>query len=82
MAILKSKEIKNMTKEDREKKIKELKIELVKSQVNASKSGISKAKEIKKILARIFTLNKSEEKASKPTQSLAREKSKEKLNKK
>ena len=72
MVTLKSKAIKNMTKEDRERKIKELKIELVRSQVNASKSGASKTKEIKKILARLLTFNKSEEKA----------KSKEELKKK
>jgi ribosomal protein L29 len=78
MATLKSKQIENMTKEDRERKVKELKIELVKSQVNASKTGASKTKEIKKIIARILTLNKSKGESSKPV----REKSKEELNKK
>ena len=61
MATLKIKELKNMAKSDREKKIKELKLELVKSKVNASKNKTSKTKEIKKILARLLTLNKSEE---------------------
>ena len=59
MASLKSKDIGNMSKEDREKKLKELRLELVKSKVGASKTGSSKIKEIKKIIARILTLNKS-----------------------
>ena len=58
MATLKSKDIQKMSKKDREKKLKELKLELVKSKANASKGGSSKIKEIKKIIARILTLNK------------------------
>jgi len=58
MATLKSKDIQKMSKKDREKKLKELKLELVKSRANASKGGSSKIKEIKKIIARILTLNK------------------------
>lgn len=54
---MKSKEIAKMSKEEREKKIKELKIELVKTKADASKKG-PKIKEIKKIIARILTLNK------------------------
>ncbi len=57
---MKSKEIKKMNKEERMKKLEELKFELVKARANASKSGNSKAKEIKKIIARIFTLNNQE----------------------
>ena len=82
MATLKAKDLRNMTKEDRKNKLKELKMELVKSRVHASKSGTSKAKDIKRIMAGILTLNKSEDKVSKLTQSLAQEKSKGKLNKK
>ena len=59
MALLKTKEISNMSKGDREKKLKELKFELIKSKVSASKTGSSKIKEIKKIIARILTFNKS-----------------------
>ncbi len=59
MASLKMKDIQNMNKEDREKKLKELKLELIKSKVGASKTGSSKIKEIKKIIARIHTFNKS-----------------------
>ena len=59
MTSLKTKDIENMSKQDREKKLKELKLELIKSKVGASKTGSSKIKEIKKIIARILTLNKS-----------------------
>ena len=59
MASLKSKDIENMSKGDREKKLKELRLELIKSKVGASKTGSSKIKEIKKIIARILTFNKS-----------------------
>ena len=55
---MKYKEIQKMTKEEREKKLKELKIELIKSKINASKSGGSKIKEIEKIIARRLSLNK------------------------
>jgi ribosomal protein L29 len=58
MALLRTKDIQRMSKEEREKKIKELKLELVKSKVNATKTGSSKTKDIKKIIARILTLNK------------------------
>lgn len=57
MPTLKFKDIQKMSKEEREKKLKELKMELIKSKASASK-GSSKTKEIKKIIARIFTLNK------------------------
>jgi len=55
MATLKAKELKKMNLKDREKKMKDLKFELVKAK--ASKSGNSKAKEIRKIIARIHTIN-------------------------
>ena len=60
MATLHIKDLKNMDAGDKEKKMKELRIELIKSQSGNSKTG-NKAKEIKKIIARILTLNKSEE---------------------
>ena len=41
------------------KKMKDLKFELIKSKANAAKTGGSKTKEIKKIIARIHTLNNS-----------------------
>lgn len=65
MAILKAKEIKKMGKAEREKRSEELKLELVKARVSASKSGSSKIREIKKTIARIFTFNNLENKSSK-----------------
>ncbi len=58
MASLKSKDIQKMNKEEREKKLKELKMELIKAQVSASKSGSSKVRQIKRIIAKIITFNK------------------------
>ena len=54
---MKAKEIKKLSKQDREKKLKDLKMELIKSKANASKGGSSKIKEIRKIIARIHTFN-------------------------
>lgn len=54
---MKNKDIKNISKEDREKRLKELRMELIKSKANASK-GSSKIRQIKKNIARILTLNK------------------------
>ena len=62
MASLKIKDIKNLNESDREKKLKELKLELVKSRVSSSKTGNAKTKEIRKIIARIITFNTSENK--------------------
>ena len=64
MAILKSQDIKKLQEKERNEKIKELKEELIKTQVNASKSKL-KPKEIKRAIARLLTfnrLNKSVEK--------------------
>ena len=57
------KDIAKMSDKDRERKMKELKMELTKSRSGNSKTG-SKTKEIKKIIARILTLNKSTEDTS------------------
>ena len=61
MTTQKLREIQQMSKEEREKKLRELKLELMKSKSRASKTGSSKIREIKKIIARILTFNKSEE---------------------
>ena len=58
MVTLKSKEIIKMSKEERKRKLKELKIELVKSKSNVSKKENMKVREIKKIMARIYSTNK------------------------
>lgn len=55
---MKFKELQKMSKQEREKKLKELRLELVKSKASASKTGSSRIKEIKKIIARILTLNR------------------------
>ena len=58
---MKIKELRQMSKQDREKKLKDLKLEMVKSKGKASKTGSSKSREIRKMVARIITLNKSAE---------------------
>jgi ribosomal protein L29 len=67
MARLKTKDIKKMNKDEKMKKIEELKLEMIKAKVSAAKAGTSKIKEIKKTIARILTLNK-EIKTSKPVE--------------
>ncbi len=54
MAVLKMKDVKAMSKEDREKKLKELQIELIKSK--SGRENKIRPKEIKKAIARILTL--------------------------
>ncbi|MBU1129023.1 MAG: 50S ribosomal protein L29 [Nanoarchaeota archaeon] len=58
---MKFKEIIKMEEKDREKKLKDLKMELIKSQIDSAKKGNSKAKEIKKMIAQILTFNHSKE---------------------
>lgn len=60
MTAIKFKDIQKMNKEERMKKIEELKLELIKAKVSASKAGTSKIKEVKRMIARILTLNKQE----------------------
>lgn len=60
MAILKFNEIKKMNEKDIEVKLKDLKLELVKSRTSSSKTGGSKTKEIKKIIARLNTVKPQE----------------------
>ncbi len=50
-------EIKKLSEKDREKKLKELKIELVKSKTGAQRQKSSKMKEIRRIIARMNTFN-------------------------
>ena len=52
MAILRSKEIKNMSKEELENKLKDLKMELIKARAQKGK----KIREMKRTIARILTL--------------------------
>ena len=56
MAILKSKDIAKMYKKEQEDKLKELRLELIKANVAANKTGKIKIKEIKRTIARLLTL--------------------------
>ena len=56
MAV-KTRDLRRMSKEEREKKLWELKMELIKSRTATQKSG-AKVKEIKKMIAKILTLEK------------------------
>ncbi len=60
--MTKSKDLKNLNKSDRDKKMKELKIELMKAKSSAQKTGSSKIREIKKTIARILTIESKEKK--------------------
>jgi len=61
MASKRIKNLNDMSEDDREKKLKELRLDLVKSKVNASKTGNSKSRELRKAIARINTFNTSED---------------------
>lgn len=64
MATIKAKEIRGMSKNEREKKINELKMQLIKSKGNTGKKG-EDAREIRKIIARIHTINAFDKEALK-----------------
>jgi ribosomal protein L17 len=57
MAILSSKEVKEMNKADRVSKLKDLRLELVKANVTANKTN-AKTKEIKRAISRLITSEK------------------------
>lgn len=56
MALLKTKDISGMSKEDRDDKLKELKLELIKANVTANKTS-AKTKEIKRAISRLMTFS-------------------------
>lgn len=58
MAILRAKEISKMNEKERNEKIKELKVELIKNRVESGKGGKMKAKEIRRTVARLMTFNR------------------------
>lgn len=64
MAIIKKKEIAKMSSTEKKEKLKDLKMELVKSNVAANRSG-SKTKEIKRAISRLLT-SMNAEKINKP----------------
>mgnify|MGYP001577442238 CR=1 FL=1 len=58
MAILRTKDIKNMKEKEIEEKLKELKMELIKNKVDLAKGGKSKIRTIKKTIAKLHTFNR------------------------
>ncbi len=55
MAILKSKEIAKMNQKEINTKLRELRIELIKSRIGERKSGKASVREIKRTIAKLFT---------------------------
>ena len=58
MAIIRNQEIKKMSVEDVNEKIKDLRMELTKGRLNTAKGGKNKIREIKKTIARLLTFNR------------------------
>jgi len=56
MAILKAKDIRVMKKEEKRKKLNELKLELIKSKFKNAQGSSSKTREIKRTIARLLTI--------------------------
>jgi len=54
MVILRSKDIGRMTQKEREEKLRELRLELIKANVAANKTGKIKIKEIRKTIAKLL----------------------------
>jgi ribosomal protein L29 len=63
MAIIKLKELKGMDAKARNAKLDELRFELVKARVGSQKAS-AKTKEIKRVIARILTINTAATKTS------------------
>jgi len=57
MALIKSKDALKMTQIERTGKIKELRMELIKSRVKNQAKGKSNPREIKRTIARLLTIN-------------------------
>jgi ribosomal protein L29 len=64
MAILKTKDIRKMSTNEIEDKIKELKMEQVKEKVSAAKGGKLKSKEIRRTIAKLLTINRLNKKST------------------
>ena len=58
MAILKAKDISRMSEKEINQKINDLKLELIKNQINSGKGGKLKTNEIKRTVARLLTFNR------------------------
>lgn len=61
--IIRKKEIHKMSEKDRIEKIKDLRMELIKSKVAATKGGKLKIREIKRTIARLLTINRINKKS-------------------
>ena len=64
MAILRIKQISEMSEKEIEDKIGELKKEIIKNKINAQKSGKINSKEIKRTIARLLTVKNSKFRSS------------------
>jgi ribosomal protein L29 len=58
MVVLRLKEISKMSEKERNEKIKDLKMELIKSHISSGKGGKLKTREMKKTIARLMTFNR------------------------
>lgn len=58
MAVIKNSDISKMSNKERDEKIKELKMELMKERVNVAKGGKIKIREMKRTIAKLLTFNK------------------------
>lgn len=58
MAIIRNQEIRKISVEDVNEKIKDLRMELTKERLNTAKGGKNKIREIKKTIARLLTFNR------------------------
>ncbi|MBS7606388.1 MAG: 50S ribosomal protein L29 [Candidatus Bathyarchaeia archaeon] len=69
MAILRMKEIRNMSREEREKKLAELRSELARLRTMVKAGGAvekpARIREIRRTIARILTVNNEEDKGAK-----------------
>ena len=61
--MTKYKELKNLPLVDREKKLEDLKLDLIKARVTANKGGKVKIRELKRTIAKLIMLNKFEKKS-------------------
>ena len=58
MAIIIKREIEKMSEKERNERIKDLKMELIKSGVASNKGGKLRTKEIRRCIARLITFNR------------------------
>jgi ribosomal protein L29 len=62
MALIRAKDVAKMNQKEREEKLKDLRMELVKGSVTANRAN-AKTKEIKRAISRLITFNKSSKEA-------------------